>query len=175
MFCPKCGTNNPDSGKFCRKCGTDLGGVTEALSGKLPSSSHALTDRRGRPVNWDSAIRKLGMGVAFVVISFILGVTGAGRGWWFWMLLPGFMFLASGVAAIVQLQRMEKGGTGMAADDRAYLGVTPNAALPSSQTEWVAPETRYKTGDMVPPSVTDATTRHLELDSEGQTISLPKK
>ncbi|MGI8670151.1 MAG: zinc-ribbon domain-containing protein, partial [Aridibacter sp.] len=23
MFCPKCGTQNPENGKFCRKCGTD--------------------------------------------------------------------------------------------------------------------------------------------------------
>jgi len=47
--------------------------------------------------------------------------------------------------------------------------------LPPPQTQWVAPESKYKTGDLVPPSVTDNTTRHLEMDSEGQTMTLPKK
>jgi ribosomal protein L40E len=33
MFCPKCGTQNPVTGKFCRSCGTDLATVSDALSG----------------------------------------------------------------------------------------------------------------------------------------------
>ena len=35
MFCPKCGVKNPDDGKFCRKCGTDLNLVSDAIKGKL--------------------------------------------------------------------------------------------------------------------------------------------
>ncbi|MFN2501427.1 MAG: zinc-ribbon domain-containing protein, partial [Pyrinomonadaceae bacterium] len=30
MFCPKCGSQNPETGKFCRSCGTDVGGVSSA-------------------------------------------------------------------------------------------------------------------------------------------------
>jgi hypothetical protein len=48
-------------------------------------------------------------------------------------------------------------------------------ALPPPQTEFVAPDSRYKTGDLVPPSVVENTTRLLEIDSEGETINLPKK
>ncbi|MEO7538799.1 MAG: zinc ribbon domain-containing protein, partial [Pyrinomonadaceae bacterium] len=107
MFCPKCGGSNPEGGKFCRSCGTDLGGVTDALSGRMPAVPHSLTDSKGRPMNWDRAFKKLGMGAAFVLISFILGASGAGRGWWFWMLIPAFLMLASGVAGVVQLKRLE--------------------------------------------------------------------
>ncbi len=175
MFCPKCGVQNPDNGKFCRSCGTDLGGVTDALSGKSPAVSCDLTDRKNRPVTWERALKPLAMGIAFIIISFILGASGAGRGWWFWLLIPGFMMLASGVAGIIQLQRMEKAGGIVVGDDRSYLGTAATPALPSPQTEWIAPETRYKTGDLVPPSVTDGTTRRLERDSEGETMALPKK
>ncbi len=42
MFCPKCGTQNPESGKFCRKCGTDLSPVSDALSGKLSNQNQGF-------------------------------------------------------------------------------------------------------------------------------------
>ena len=39
MFCQKCGTQNPDDGKFCSKCGNDLKSTIQAerkgISGKL--------------------------------------------------------------------------------------------------------------------------------------------
>ncbi|MEW6125875.1 MAG: cell wall-active antibiotics response protein LiaF [Acidobacteriota bacterium] len=35
MFCPKCGTQN-EYGKFCRKCGTNLSGVSQAIGEPLP-------------------------------------------------------------------------------------------------------------------------------------------
>ena len=54
-------------------------------------------------------------------------------------------------------------------------GSIPNAALPPKQTAFVYPESRFKTGDLVPPSVTDTTTRHLEVNSEGETMTLPKR
>ena len=36
-------------------------------------------------------------------------------------------------------------------------------------------DSRYRTGDLAPPSVTDSTTKLLELDPEGETTTLPKK
>ena len=42
MFCPKCGGQNPETGKYCRACGTDLGNITGAL---------ATQPRRSRPIS----------------------------------------------------------------------------------------------------------------------------
>src|SRR5262245_33721468 len=176
MFCPKCGTENPDTGKFCRSCGTDLGNVSDALSGKLAKPA-ASCDRRGRPITWERAITSIFMGAAFFVVSIVLAVTNAGRGWWFWMLIPAFIMLGGGVAKYVQLKKMEQAqNLGAPVGSQATLN-TPrqNAGLPPPQTQFVTPpESRYKTGDLVPPSVTDNTTKHLEINAEGETMTLPK-
>jgi hypothetical protein len=179
MFCPKCGERNPDNGKFCRTCGTDLAGVSSALTGVPSAPQQQMLDRKGKPLNWEAALTKLFMGFAFLTISIILGVMNmaGGRTWWYWLLIPAFIFIGSGIARIIQLKQNEKAGIGSSAA-KANEQIRPSAnhnALPSAQTEWVAPESRYKTGDLVPPSVTDATTRQLEIDSEGKTMTLPKK
>lgn len=176
MFCPKCGGQNPETGKFCRSCGTDLGNVSSALAG---TSRHApLLDKKGKAINWEGAITKFATGMAFLAIAIVLGVTNmaGGRVWWFWMLIPAFTMIGSGVAQYVQLRKLETGQpVYIPTDQPNNLSAAANPALPPSQTSWVAPESRYKTGDLVPPSVTDATTRHLEIDKEGQTMALPKK
>jgi hypothetical protein len=176
MFCPKCGTQNPETGKFCRSCGTDLGNVTEALSGKLPQRN--LVDHKGKPIGWDSAIRKLFAGLGFLIVSIALAFSQAGRGWWFWMLIPALTSLGAGFAQYVQLRQAENGGLRFAPKEQTNLGSAPeNSSLPPSREQYVSPplpDSRYKTGDLVPPSVTDGTTRHLEMDKEGETMTLPK-
>jgi hypothetical protein len=178
MFCPKCGTENPDTGKFCRSCGIDLGNVSVALHGGDPAASclTSTSGRREKQISWESAMTKLFMGVAFLIIAVVLGVTGAGRGWWFWMLIPGFIMLGGGVAQYIQLKKAEQrqmlvSGTNFPDS----LPSSANAALPPTQTSYVSPESRYKTGDLVPPSVTETTTKHLEVNSEGETMTLPKR
>ena len=174
MFCPKCGGQNPEEGKFCRSCGTGLGNVSSALL--APPQPQRLVNHKGKPVHWEGAIAKLFTGLAFLVVSIALAFSNTGRGWWFWMLIPAFGSLGSGVAQYMQLRRAEKGQpvyTSAAAG--SVIAGSPNPALPPQQTEWPQPESRYKTGDLVPSSVTDNTTRHLEMDSEGQTMALPKK
>lgn len=175
MFCPKCGIQNPETGKFCRSCGTDLGNVSDALSGKLVQQKN-LIDRKGKAINWEGALTKLFMGVAFLIISVVLGISGRGGGWWFWMLIPGFMFVGGGLAQYLQLKKAEQGGRFGSPEQAAIETPAQHAGLPPSQNEYVSPvESRYKTGDLAPPSVTDGTTKLLELDSEGQTMTLPKK
>ena len=176
MFCPKCGGQNPDTGKFCRSCGTDLGNVSSALaSSSAPIAPPRLVNHKGKPISYESALTKMFSGVAFIAVAIALAFS-IGKGWWFWMLIPAFSMLGAGVAQYMQIRRAEKGQTVYTpAVNPVIVASQPNAALPPPQTEWVAPESRYKTGDLVPPSVTDATTRHLEMDSEGKTMTLPKK
>jgi len=175
MFCPKCGIQNPETGKFCRSCGTDLGNVSDALSGRLPAAQ-PLVNRKGRPITLESSITKFFMGIAFLAIAIALGVTGKGTGWWFWMMVPAFMFIGSGIAQFMALKNAGSSRVTVAPNDRNILtNAEPNAALPPVQTTFVSPESRYKTGDLVPPSVTDTTTKHLEMDSEGETMTLPKR
>ena len=134
MFCPKCGIQNPETGKFCRSCGTDLGNVSDALSGKLPVA-HNLVNDKGKPISLESAITKFFMGIAFLAIAIILGVSGRGSGWWFWMMIPALMFLGNGAAQYVQLKSAGRTGARFAPPDQPSIpAAIPNAALPHDQT-----------------------------------------
>lgn len=194
MFCPKCGVKNPEAGKFCRSCGTDLSPVSDALSGKSknempgfgmmiqpmqPMQPINLLNRRGRTVNLESVLSTLFTGLAFLVISIILGVSGVANAsrWWFWLLIPAFAMLGTGLAQYIQLKKNEQKFIPNSEPPETVKSFNQdsNASLPPVQTEYIAPDSRYKTGDLVPPSVAERTTRHLEMNSEGETMTLPKK
>lgn len=188
MFCPKCGTANPDDGKFCRSCGVDLGGVSAALSGDLPAISNwgapcSTRDakRRSDPNElFADSIRNIIFGFGFLVVSAALLFTNVANGskWWWAMLFPAFSFLAKGISDNVRSKRMERSRAATAVPlQAAQLNqVSFNAGLPPQRTDFVSSnDLRYKTGDLVPPSVTDGTTRHLEMNAEGETMTLPKK
>ncbi len=182
MFCPKCGTQNPDDGRFCRSCGADLGNVSAALSGKLPQAPYVV-DPRKRGVSWQSAITKIFTGLAFFIVSIILAFnqTPGSKVWWFWLLIPAFVTFGGGIAQIIQLKKLEKKEAAFAPQNTRNIisSAPPSNALPPTQTDYMAPpkQSIYDTGDLVerPGSVTEPTTRHLQMDSEGETMTLPKK
>ncbi len=194
MFCPKCGVKNSEAGKFCRGCGTDLGTISDALSGKpsnempgfgmmiQPMQPINLLNKKGKTVNLESMLSTLFTGFAFLIISIILGITGmaGGRNWWFWMLIPAFAMLGTGIAQYIQYTQIKKHGQKSIPNSEQpgtakSFKQTQNASLSPIQTEYIAPDSRYNTGDLVPPSVAEGTTRHLEMNSEGETMTLPKK
>lgn len=188
MFCPKCGTKNPDDGKFCRTCGVDLGNVSAVISGDLPATMtnpavvhlHHEAKRKSDPNEvYGDAIRSIIFGIGFLIISIALLFTGVagGRAWWWAMLFPAFTFLAKGISDYMKYGKMKNAGNNISARHPAELN-QPYASpgLPPTRTDFVSAEDpRYKTGDLVPPSVTDSTTRHLEMNTEGETMTLPKK
>ena len=189
MFCPKCGTQNPESGKFCRTCGTDLAPVTAALSKKSvnkmqnfglmePVNPMLMCDSKGKPLTLENALGKIFMGVAFLIVSIVLAFTGRASQWWFWMLIPAFGMLGSGIARYIQIKKSEQRSVNAFPESQTNQTFAPisNASLPPTQTAYIPPaESRYQTGDLVPPSVVEGTTRHLEINQEGETMTLPKK
>jgi hypothetical protein len=187
MFCPKCGTQNPEDGKFCRSCGTDLASVSAALTGALPAhladagvaQIHHEARRRNDPNEvYADAVKAIISGIGFLVVSMVLLFTGVAGGyaWWWAMLFPAFTFLSKGISDYVKYGKMQSTSKIHAADLNMMGAGRANSALPPTQTEYIAPsESSYKTGDLVPPSVTDGTTRHLEMDPEGKTMTLPKR
>jgi hypothetical protein len=153
MFCPKCATQNLDGASFCRSCGANISLVPQALTGQLASTNEekALTDdeacamtggrRRRRPLTLDNAFRSMAMGIAFLLIAIALS-RSIGAGWWFWMLIPAFSLMGTGVAQYIRLREQQ---------NRPQMPV----ALPR-------PVVRAPEQMMSPPaSVTEGTTRHL--------------
>lgn len=174
MFCPKCGTENPDNSKFCRSCGTNLGGVADAISGNLVKPNEIpqqLLNRKGKRITWESALTSLLMGFAFLGVAIALAITGKGQGWWFWMLIPSASMLGRGISQIIQIQKYEEvhlnKSTGLAQNQ--FPNSSPNLNLPPNQTEFIKTQgSIYETGELVerPPSVTEGTTKLLNKEIE---------
>ena len=191
MFCPKCGTKNPEDGKFCRSCGSDLAVVNAAMSGNLPATLGDLGVsvgcdpkeelRRKDPAEvYGDGVKGVITGLGFLGVSMALFFTGVagGNAWWWALLFPAFFGFAKGVSDILKSEKMKASRqmNSFAPPTGNMIGSTSKgSSLPPAQTNFVAPESRYLTGDLVPPSVTDNTTRHLEMNAEGETMALPKK
>ena len=154
-------------------------------NGKLGKNSHfgmiqpleplQMRNKKGKTPSWESAMTSLFTGIAFAVISMILAFSAMGKGWWFWLLIPAFSCLGAGFAQIIQLRKNEKNLISVTPPEpQNALGEKQKTVLSSSQTDYINPESRYKTGDLAPPSVVENTTRHLEINSEGETMTLPK-
>ncbi len=139
-----------------------------------------LWDKKGKSVNWESAFGKLFTGIAFLAISIALAYSAMGSGWWFWMMIPAFGALGSGLAQIYQLRKAEaEKRFSLALEGKTsdvFAPVSSAASLPPTQTEYVERQKSiYDTGEFAaPPSVVEGTTRHLEFNNEGETMTLPE-
>src|SRR5215510_6500870 len=115
MFCPKCATNNLDGASFCRGCGANISLVPQALTGQMVQPPPAEVEdfhtrrrrKRDREVSLDQSFKNIFMGFAFLVIAIALSRT-IGAGWWFWMLLPAFSMMGTGLAQYIRVREQEK-------------------------------------------------------------------
>ncbi len=128
---------------------------------------------------YGDAIKAIIMGTGFAIVSIVLFTTGVanGRTWWWAMLFPAFTFLAKGISDMLKSRKMEQA---MLRQNGGYMTAELNSSrtqmdLPPASTNFVSPRRHYETGDLVPPSVTDNTTRQLEVNTEGETMTLPRK
>ena len=163
MFCPKCAAQNLDGASYCRVCGANISMVPQALSGQLPQAvDEDLTRcekralKRGKEASLDNAFRNAFMGVAFLLVAIALAFSRIGTGWWFWMLLPAFSLMGTGVAQYIRVREAQK---------REMFGRQNQAYQPLMQPAPAANSfpRRRNTDELVapPPSVTEGTTRHL--------------
>lgn len=153
MFCPKCATQNSEGASFCRTCGANISLVPQALTGQFVQQPPATEvegfcrTRRGRELTLEQPFKNFFLGIAFVVISIVLSRT-IGQGWWFWMLIPAFSLMATGVAQFIRLQEHQK---------RASLGAPPKKSFVEAPRP-----TEELRGPVA--SVTEGTTRHLGVE-----------
>lgn len=163
MFCPKCATQNPEGGSFCRSCGANISLIPQALTGQLVEPEGEKSCLTGRPKGKDGddltqSFRNIFMGIAFVIVAIALS-RSIGAGWWFWMLLPAFGMLGVGLAQFIRLKEGEKRG---ALKPQAPQQSFVNRAV-AQQKDLTAP----RTGELMAPvpSVTEGTTRHLGVEA----------
>src|SRR5215212_5670184 len=110
---------------------------------------HGRRRRHRKELTLDQAFKNIFMGVAFLIVAIALSRT-IGQGWWFWMLLPAFSMMGTGVAQYIRLREREK---------RASFAVPPvrrGFEMPSRNPDELMPPV---------PSVTEGTTRHLGVEA----------
>jgi hypothetical protein len=161
MFCPKCAAPNADNASFCRACGANVSLVPQALSGQLsqpvPNESRKESKRRHRSeLRIEHTFKLFSMGLAFLCVAIALGLSRAGTGWWFYMFIPAFLMMGSGIGHYIRIKEQDK---------RTLQAGGFNQALHASQPS--AEFHRRQTGELLSPpaSVTEGTTRHLGTEA----------
>ena len=175
MYCPQCASENVEGTRFCRACGTDLETVALALSGQLVPSSALSPDQREAEAakEWkawlekrSTAVRAVTRGAILLSTSLLIALAMAVFvpervpwiiAWAFffgWMAGWGAVELASGVSRMLETGVLLRGLPADAARQRlaAAQEALPNAGAPRRYTP------------LVPPSVTEPTTRRLGDD-----------
>lgn len=166
MFCPQCAAKNLEGASFCRVCGANISLIPQALSGELSQPrepeefelrGRARRRQLRREPSLDNAFKNVFMGIAFLFVSLALGFSRMGAGWWFWMLIPAFSMMGTGVAQYIRLKESKKQSFPIRSERQPSLQTPREAnAIPTRATgELIAP----------PPSVTEGTTRHLGAEA----------
>ena len=69
MFCPKCGTENPDEAKFCSKCGAGMGGAATPGNDKAGADAESSTGMSANVAGLLSYVAGWITGIVFVVLE----------------------------------------------------------------------------------------------------------
>lgn len=165
MFCPKCGSQNPDETKFCRGCGADIGNVLAVVAPTTPASGRRVVALAELPLaekqidlssrGW----RGLLLGLGFLIVSG-LGFGLSMRTWviGFFTLIFAVVFLGTGISRFIQAKALRR---------LLEPHVPENApALTPGQVDYIKPShSLFETDDLTatPQSITEHTTTRLEM------------
>ena len=178
MYCPKCGTENIEGANFCRGCGTDLAPVSQALSGRVAETRSAGHDLEGHAHEYgrhrrkekeprlDKAITNIFTGIGFILVAVMVYFFGpGGKAWWWAMLIPGFTTFGGGIAEYARYKQWKGEGSKLpGSSSSGEPRAAAAAAVPPARVSALPPR---NTSEMVPPpSVTEGTTRHLNIKAE---------
>ena len=144
------------------------GAVNTAFTGQFPAAEaggeYAEHSRRrsGRKPCIDGAVTTAFAGLAFFVVTIALAFSEAGNGWWFWMLIPAFSCLGSGLAQYVRYKEARKQSVPLPVSNQGSLDAPGQGSFPPARptAELMTP----------PPSVTEGTTRHLGAQSPARNL-----
>jgi hypothetical protein len=107
----------------------------------------------------DYAVRSLTMGIAFAVMAVLTSrfAPGSSR-WWFWLLVPAFLMFSRGFAELIRFKG-RKNQQPQPPQPMVNAVRTPDLPAPN-------------TGELMTPapSVTEGTTRHLEVEAHTQKL-----
>jgi len=130
MYCPQCATQNTDSAKFCRACGTGLEAVALVLTNKFPPPGAWLE-------KYGEGKHKVITGAILLGAALLIGVVPAlfigvifplvmlWTVFFGWMVGWGIVSLASGVGGMVKaktmLRQMEQVDSGLTTTEPSGL------------------------------------------------------
>lgn len=170
MYCPNCGSDNQAEIKFCTRCGTNLGVVSDALTGKLTGPSK-IDERmvrllknyyRGRrSVTIGGSMLLAGLIVQGIILAFGFSekLIGFAAALTFAPIIYGFISLFIGIA------RWNRAGSELKALGHV-VGQTALSRETTALTGTTGTKEAYSTDAISPPaSVTEQTTRHLEAQA----------
>jgi hypothetical protein len=165
MYCPSCGFNNQAEVKFCTRCGTNLGVISDALTGKL--STRTADDElrtklmrdfyRGRKDTITGATLILA-GLLIMAILMGAGMHGVGAFFViFWMFIWGAASLAGGLGKWIA-SSAELKSLGIGSQSQLQGGYQRPLIEPGKEGE----SSGFSTGPVeFPGSATEQTTRQL--------------
>jgi hypothetical protein len=157
MYCPNC-ASPIDNVKFCRTCGANVSLVPMALSGRLPAAEEDDRDdrrhKKQEKASLEGAWRSIFAGLGFIVVAFaVMKFFPGGAFWWFWLLIPAFGAIGSGVGQLMRLRSERQAATIVMPEMRvAVPAAPPTPAIQAPTTSQLEP----------PPSVVEDTTKQLE-------------
>ena len=166
MFCPKCGTQNPDETTYCRGCGGELSGMLAPIANRS-IGRRRLRKLDGGPMTiaekqielFSRGVRGLIMGSGlFIVAALAFILSTRGLTFSLFMLAFGFLLVGTGISRLIHARGLKR----LTKQDEP-------SSLPPGDADYIKPRgSIYQTGDLIPEplSITDRTTTHLRTNDE---------
>ncbi len=157
-----------------------MGNVLAVVEGSLLPEQMLVAEENYAEL-YSTGIRNVILGFGFLFAAVFLFMIPPRDGiFWLLMMIPGFSLLASGISRLVKADapKKEREMKTTFIEQPTFATNQPIKELPPTQTDYVRPaKSIYETDDLVGESlsVTEDTTRHLEMNAESETMTLPEK